>query len=93
MILNGAFAAGHFLIGAAFLFLLLVIFLGMGRTVLAAVLGRAPVAAARNNYRDGLLSGLPALGALLMVLLLGLYLPPPLRDLLHQASRYLGAKP
>ncbi len=93
MILNGAFAAGHFLIGAAFLFLLLVIFLGMGRTVLAAVLGRAPVAARRNNYRDGLLSSLPALGALLMVLLLGLYLPPPLRNLLHQAGQYLGAKP
>ena len=45
-ILNGGFGAGRFLVGALFLSLLLIIFIGMGRTVLTVVQGRPPAAAA-----------------------------------------------
>ncbi|MDO9631017.1 MAG: proton-conducting transporter membrane subunit, partial [Humidesulfovibrio sp.] len=41
-ILKGSFAAGRFLIGGAFLVLLMAIFAGMSRTVLRAVQGKAP---------------------------------------------------
>ncbi len=93
MILNGIFAAGHYLLGSAFVLLLLVIFLGMGRIVLSSVLGRPTVPGVKNAYREGFLRGLPVLLALLLVLLLGLYLPPPLRSLLNHAGTYLGMKP
>ena len=93
MIIYGAFIAGHFLIGAGILSLMLVIFLGMGRIVLAAVFGRPPAAAARSHYQDGWMTGVPVLAGLVLVLLLGLYLPEPLRILLYNAGHYLGAKP
>ena len=93
MILYGAFMAGRFLIGGAFLGLLLVIFIGMGRTVLAAVLGSVPAAGRKGHFRDGLLSGVPVVACFLLVLLLGLYIPAPLWGLLHHAANYLEVKP
>ena len=93
MILNGAFSAGHFLVAAAFLLLLLIIFMGMGRTVLAAVQGRPTALARKSNYRDTILTAAPVLIALLLVLMLGLFIPAPLVTLLHKASAYMGAKP
>ncbi len=93
IILYGTFMAGHFLIGATFLGLLLIIFIGMGRTVLAATQGSVSAAGRRNHFHDGILSGMPVLACLLIVLLLGLYIPPPLWGLLHHAAHYLEAKP
>jgi hydrogenase-4 component F len=93
IILYGTFMAGHFLIAAAFLGLLLIIFIGMGRTVLAATQGSVPVAGRRSHFRDGLLSGLPVLACFLIVLLLGLYIPVRLWRLLHHAADYLEVKP
>ncbi len=93
MILNGAFAAGHYLIGAILVLLLLIVFLGMGRIVLSAALGRPANPGIKNAYQEGFLRGLPVLVSLLLVLLLGLYLPPPLRGLLNHAGTYLGMKP
>ncbi len=93
LILNGAFAAGHFLVAAAILGLLLVIFIGMGRTVLASVQGAVPAMARKRPFREGPLSALPVLIPLLLILLLGLYIPGPLWGLLHQAAHYLETKP
>ncbi|MCI0651110.1 MAG: hydrogenase, partial [Planctomycetes bacterium] len=53
-ILNGAFAEGRFFAGAGFLLLLLIIFVGMGRTVLTVVQGRPLANGKKTNYRDGL---------------------------------------
>ena len=92
-IVNGAFGAGRFMIGALFLFLLLVIFIGMGRTVLTVAQGRCSAAARKTAYRDGLLTGLPVLGSFLLVLLLGVYIPGPLQTLLRDAAQYLEARP
>ena len=88
-ILNGTFAARRFAVGATFLLLLLIIFIGMGRTVLTVVEGRPSPAARRSRYRDGLLTGLPVLLSLAIVLLLGTYVPTPLQRLLRDAARYL----
>ncbi len=92
-ILNGAFDAGRFGVGAAFLFLLLVVFIGMGATVLRVVQGRVPTEARDTPYRDGWLTGAPVMGLMALVLLLGLWIPTPLNGWLHDAVRFLEGRP
>jgi hydrogenase-4 component F len=92
-ILNGTFAARRFLVGAGFLLLLLIVFIGMGRTVLTVVQGRPLRAGRRTAYRDGILTGLPVLASLGVVLLLGLHVPEPLQAMLREAVRFLEVRP
>ena len=92
-ILNGAFGAGHFVVGGLFLFLLLVIFIGMGATVLQVVQGRAPAEVRDTPYQDHLLTGAPLVVLMALVLLLGLYIPASLRELLAEAVRFLEGQP
>ena len=90
MIVSGAFAAQRYLLGAGFLLLLLVVFMGMGRNVLAVVQGRPSEAAEATPYRDGWLTGFPALVSLGLVLLLGLQMPASFHALLSQAAAFFG---
>jgi len=89
-ILLGAFEHGRFIVAALFLLFLLIVFVGMGRTVLAVVQGRPPAAARRTAYRDGVFTALPIVASLGAILLLGLYIPPPLHALLTDAAKYLA---
>jgi hydrogenase-4 component F len=89
LIVSRAFAADQFLIGGALLALLLLVFVGMGRTVLAMVQGLPLPEAGRSSYRDGLLTGVPVVLSLALVLLLGLHVPAPLESLLRTAARFL----
>jgi hydrogenase-4 component F len=90
-ILGAAFAHGQFVGGALFLAGLLVIFFGMGSTVLAVVLGEPAPGTEKTSLREGFWTGAPILVLLALVLLLGLYLPPPLSALLHDAAAFLEA--
>jgi hydrogenase-4 component F len=92
-ILNGAFHEHHFLAGASFLFLLLVIFIGMGRTVLTVVQGRPLPGTVRSNYREGILTGLPILMSMALVLMMGLHIPAPINAMLHEAAHFLENRP
>jgi hydrogenase-4 component F len=92
-ILNGAFDAGRFVTAGLFLVLLLVVFIGMGATVLRVVQGRVPIEAADTPFRDSLLTGAPAVIFMALVLLLGLYIPAPLTNLLNNAVNFLEARP
>jgi hydrogenase-4 component F len=92
-ILRGAFGFGRYVVGGVFLFLLLVIFIGMGRTVLTVVQGRPAPGARRTAYREGWLTCLPIIVAFALVLLLGLYIPPPLDNMLKSAARFLEVRP
>ena len=92
-ILNGAFDAGRFYTGGLFLFLLLVVFIGMGATVLHVVQGRPPTGVRHTPYRDSLLTGAPVIVLMLLVLMLGVYIPAPLHHLLNDAVRYLEGQP
>ena len=92
-ILNGAFTAGRFVTGGLFLLLLLVVFVGMGATVLKVVQGRPPAAVRRTPYRDGLLTGGGIVVLMALVLLLGVYLPPPLSAMLRDAAEFLEGQP
>jgi hydrogenase-4 component F len=93
LILSRAFAADRFFVGGAVLLLLLVVFVGMGRTVLAAVQGRPSPEAERTGYRDGLLTGLPVAASLALVLVLGIHIPSPLEAMLREAARFLEPTP
>lgn len=91
-ILNGMFASGRYVIAGAFLLLLLLVFIGMGSTVLHVVQGRPPVDVRRTSYRDSIFAVTPIIVFMAMVLLLGLYIPQPVTDLLNDAVRYLEVK-
>lgn len=92
-ILNSALDGRHFVVAGLFLFLLFVVFLGMGATVLAAVQGKPSEKAARSTYRTGLLGSLPLLALLAIVLGLGIAMPDFLYNLLHGAARLLESQP
>src|SRR5512143_30558 len=87
-ILNAAIAQGHPWIALAVVVLLAVIFVGMASVVLEVVYAPAdnPAPVARESL---LLVGGPAL-LLATVLLLGLYVPLPLHQLLAAAAQGLG---
>ncbi len=89
-ILNGAFLSGRFVSGSLFLFFLLVVFIGMGITVLKVVQGRPPGDVNVSPYHEDVLTTLPALCFMVIVLLLGVYIPPFLREMLDQAVNFLG---
>jgi hydrogenase-4 component F len=76
-----------------FLFLLLVVFIGMGATVLRVVQGRVPNEARNTPYHDRLLTTAPVIILMGLVLLLGLYIPAPLSALLNDAVHFLESQP
>lgn len=88
-ILNGAFDAGRFVTGGLYLFFLLVVFIGMGMTVLKVVQGSEPEEVKNRPYHDGWLSTLPIMVLMALVLMLGLWIPAPLMALLNDAVRFL----
>jgi hydrogenase-4 component F len=81
-----AFTTARYVPGVLFLVLLLLAFLGMGTTVLAVVQGTPSPRAEKMPFHDSLRTGLPILVLLGLVLLLGLYIPPPLQALLRNAA-------
>jgi hydrogenase-4 component F len=91
-IVTGAANNGQFLVGALFLFLLAIVFVGMGATVLAVVQGQAPEQRPARTYRDGVSTVLPILLCLGLVLFLGLHVPRFLQTLLLEASDFLEGK-
>ncbi|MBI1854060.1 MAG: hydrogenase [Planctomycetes bacterium] len=91
-ILNGAIGSGQYLAGGVFLLLLGIVFIGMGATVLAVVQGTPSDQGKANSFRDSVATGLPILLFMAIVLLLGLYIPPPLESLLRDAAAFLEVK-
>jgi hydrogenase-4 component F len=92
-ILSAAFHGGRYVAAGLTLVLLLIVFMGMGSTVLAAIHGRPSELAARSHFREGLLTTLPLVALGICVLLLGVYLPAPLRHLLQGAVQILEPRP
>ena len=91
-ILTGAVQTGAFAAAAAYLLGLAVIFVGMGATVLGLVQGAPPAGMERPAMGDSVLSAGPPLALLAVVLLLGLWVPPPLRALYDQAAALAGGR-
>jgi hydrogenase-4 component F len=92
-ILRGIFGSGQMVIGAIFLILLATVFIGMGATVLSVTQGAPSDPELHLHFKDRFLLVAPPLAMLLAVLLLGVYIPAPLHDLLQQAADLLEVKP
>jgi hydrogenase-4 component F len=92
-ILSGAVSGGHYVVAALFLVFLLVVFIGMGATVLAVVQGPVSPAGATTAFRDGPWRVAPMLAALAMVVVMGVWIPGPVHALVLEAARSLGAVP
>jgi hydrogenase-4 component F len=92
-IVTAAVGNGHFLTGILFLVLLGIVFIGMGATVVAVVQGNAPESKESSGFRETVSTGAPILLFMALVLLLGLYVPPPVESLLQEAVKFLEAKP
>jgi len=91
LILRGAVEQGRFWIAGLFLALLTVIFIGMAATMTRMAQGSVPEWTGGAAPRESRLAIGPPLALGLVVLVLGLYLPPSLDAVLHRAAQALGA--
>lgn len=95
-IVRAAMSSERYLVGGLFLAAMLVVFLGMGATVLDLVLGeptRSPHAAKESPLGISLLTVGPPAAFMSLVLLLGLYLPPPVAALVRNAAAFVSVTP
>jgi hydrogenase-4 component F len=90
-ILRGIFANHHVLVGLFVLLFLALVFIGMGSTVLAATQGKAE--AKTSGFRDRLLLCISPTVFILLVLVLGVYIPEPLQQALQNAAALLEVQP
>ncbi len=92
-ILRGIFSGGHYVTGGLFLFFLAVIFIGMGTTVLSVVFGTPPGKTGDKDYRETFATtGMPLL-MLLIIFVLGVYLPDSVRHIFADAAALLEVRP
>jgi hydrogenase-4 component F len=91
LILRGALDQGRFWIAGLYLAFLAVIFVGMAATMTRMAQGTAPSTMGVAPTRESGLAIGPPLALGLVVLVLGLYLPPSLEAVLHRATQALGA--
>jgi hydrogenase-4 component F len=89
-IVREAIDSGQHLVAALFLSTLVVVFIGMGATVLSVVQGTPPASAGRTSDRFTTIA--PIVVFLALALLFGLYLPPPLESLLREAAAYVEVR-
>ncbi len=91
LILNGAFHRGYLWVGGLYLLFLLVVFMGMGSTVLGVVQGKSMKSTGGNSpsYRESLWTGIPLVFLILLILLLGLYIPNTLNTRIMEAAHCL----
>ncbi len=94
-ILRGMFAGGHLVLGALFIGLLVVIFIGMGGTVLPVTMGPhlEETEDEASDYRETLLTIGSPLFLLAAVLCLGIYLPEPLKIMFSEAAKLVEVTP
>ena len=79
-------------LAGAFLGLLLLVFIGMGATVLAVVQGEPPEGRERPAA-ERVQKLAPIVVLLALVLLLGLWVPQPLEAALWSAARFVEGRP
>jgi hydrogenase-4 component F len=91
-IVNAALGSGRFLVCTLFLLFLGIAFIGMGATILPVVQGNPREQTAHAGFQDGFFTSAPILAAMGLVLLLGLFIPPPLEILLREAAAFLEVK-
>lgn len=91
-IINAAMGDGRFLVVAAFLALLAIVFIGMGSTVLAVVQGDPGPEAGQTGFRDRFNTSVPIALFLALLLGMGIYVPAPVESLLREAAAVLEVR-
>jgi len=91
-IVSAAMAGHKYVIAALFLCMLVVVFIGMGSTVLSVVQGEPGPLPQSPTAQERLSTVAPGFLLLALVLLLGVYIPPPLNQLLRSAAATLGGQ-
>jgi hydrogenase-4 component F len=86
---TAAFSQGHIVTGSVMALLLMLAFLGMALTVVPVVFGAPPKNRERTKYRDTALLVGPPLALLVVLGILGLWLPQPLYRLVSEAAQLL----
>lgn len=89
-ILKAAIDGGNGVAAVIYLALLALIFIGMMTAALRMAQGLPEVATGEARRQESSLSIASPLALGLLILLLGLYVPPPLRDAIHEAARVVG---
>ena len=93
-IISGTFGGGHPLVAALMLLFLAIIFMGMASTILPMMMGSAPRESGTVvGYRDRFFTVAPPLALMVVILVLGIWLPEPLRRLLADGARLLEVAP
>ncbi len=90
-ILNAAITRGHYIVATAFLVLLVIIFIGMGATVMTIVQGSAPADGVTASFRDRFSLVTPGIVLIGLVLALGVWIPRPVEKLLRSAATFVEA--
>ena len=85
-ILRATLDQGRWVIAVLYVLFLLLAFAGMSGIVLRMALGKSEV----NRVRELVTAVLPPIVLAVLALLLGVYLPGPLADRLHEAAQLLG---
>lgn len=88
IILKGALDAGRTIIAVAYLGLLALIFIAMAASFIRMAQGAPPKPIIRTG--ESLLSVLPPAIFAAVILVLGIYIPPPLLDLMRRLAQSLG---
>ena len=92
-ILNAAFEQHRYFVASGMLLFLLVVFIGMGTTVLPVVQGDPGPDTRLTEHRDGPLTIWPPFLLLIASLVMGVFMPAPIRDLVREAADYVGGVP
>ncbi len=88
-IFSSAFEQGHIAAGSVMALLMMIAFLGMTLTVIPVVFGDPPKDRERTKYRDTIQLVGPPLALLVILAVIGLWLPPPLYRLVSDAAMLL----
>ncbi len=91
-ILHGSIHAGWFLVAGLFLAMLLLVFIGMGRTVLSISQGQTSPNRNTAVWRELIWTRWPLIVLLLLVLMLGVHIPEELSRMLRQATVFMGVR-
>ena len=91
-ILSATFSSGRYWVGGLFLLMMLTVFIGMGATVISVSLGKSSEPETPTGFQDSLGTSLPILLFMGLTLLLGVYNPKGLNDLLHEAVDFLNTQ-
>jgi hydrogenase-4 component F len=89
-ILKSIFDAGRFVTAAAFLILLAGVFAAMSRVFINMAYGSVPKALRERPTGESFTSIAPAAIFCAATLVLGLYLPAPMSEILHKAASLIG---